>query len=89
LSKGQAKNNAPCTELLLLARTYHIAKFFGIAVHLASAEKNLVKLSLHPRYFTVEEQVLEGEVLDRDDKPISEQEPMPRDWVHQTELVRR
>jgi poly(hydroxyalkanoate) depolymerase family esterase len=60
-----------------ISSSYHIAKFFGIAVHLASAERNLVKLSPHPRYFAVEEQVLEGEVLDKDDEPISQQVPMP------------
>ena len=30
-----------------------------------------------PRQYAAEEAVLEGEVLDRDDEPISQQEPMP------------
>jgi feruloyl esterase len=79
LATGEAEGacGAPGPFLLPvgISSSYHIAKFFGIAVPLASAEKNLVKPSPEPHYFAAEEQVLEGEVLDKDDEPISP--PMP------------
>lgn len=58
-----------------ISSSYHIAKFFGIAVARAPAERNIVKLSPEPRHDAAAEPVLEGEVLDKDDETISHQEP--------------
>lgn len=58
-----------------ISSSYHIAKFFGIAVARAPAERNIVKLSPEPRHDAAVEPVLEGEVLDKDDETISHQEP--------------
>ena len=60
-----------------ISSSYHIAKFFGIAVAGAPAERNMVKLSPAPRHYAAEEPVLDGEVLDEDDEPIWQEEPMP------------
>ena len=60
-----------------ISSSYHIAKFFGIAVACAPAERNLVKFSPAPQRHAAEERVLEGEVLDKDDEPIWQEEPMP------------
>ena len=60
-----------------ISSSYHIAKFFGIAVAGAPAERSMVKLSPAPRHYAAEDRVLEGEVLDKDDEAMSEQEAMP------------
>ena len=60
-----------------ISSSYHIAKFFGIAVTRASVERNTVKLSPAPHQITGAEPVLEGEILDKDDEPIRQQEPTP------------
>jgi poly(hydroxyalkanoate) depolymerase family esterase len=63
-----------------ISSSYHIAKFFGIAVTRAPAERNVpveMKISSAPRHYAAAEPVLEGEVLDKNDEPISQQEPMP------------
>jgi len=66
-----------------ISSSYHIAKFFGIAVarapavRNASVERNIVKSYSAPRHYSAAGPVLEGEVLDKDDEPISQQEPMP------------
>ena len=60
-----------------ISSSYHIAKFFGIAVARASVERNMVKLSPAPHQIKAAEPVLEGEILDKDDEPIRQQEPTP------------
>jgi feruloyl esterase len=60
-----------------ISSSYHIAKFFGIAVAGAPAERNMVKLYPAPQHYAAEEPVLDGEVLDEDDEPIWQEEPMP------------
>ena len=66
-----------------ISSSYHIAKFFGIAVARApaernvSVERNIVKIYPASRHYAAAEPVLEGEVLDKDDEPISQQDPMP------------
>ena len=60
-----------------ISSSYHIAKFFGIAVARASGERNMVKLSSAPHQIKGAEPVLEGEILDKDDEPIRQQEPTP------------
>ena len=60
-----------------ISSSYHIAKFFGVAVTLASVERNTVKLSPAPHQIKGAEPVLEGEILDKDDEPIRQQEPTP------------
>jgi poly(hydroxyalkanoate) depolymerase family esterase len=60
-----------------ISSSYHIAKFFGIAVARVPAERNMVKLSAARHHYAEAEPVLEGEVLDKDDEPIWQQEPMP------------
>ena len=73
LATGEAEGacGAPGPFLLPVGiSSYHIAKFFGIAVPRAAAERNIVKLSPAPRHFAAGEPVLEGEMLDKDDEPI-------------------
>ncbi|MGA8968780.1 MAG: PHB depolymerase family esterase [Pseudolabrys sp.] len=66
-----------------ISSSYHIAKFFGIAVarapaeRNASVERNIVKIYPASRHYAAAQPVLEGEVLDKDDEPISQQAPMP------------
>jgi feruloyl esterase len=60
-----------------ISSSYHIAKFFGVAVTLASVERNTVKLSPAPHQIKGAEPVLEGEILDKDDEPMRQQEPTP------------
>ena len=65
-----------------ISSSYHIAKFFGIAVARAPAERNasvenMAKISPPPHHNATAEPVLQGEVLDKDDEPVSQQEPMP------------
>jgi hypothetical protein len=50
-------------------------KVFGIA-DVRSAERNMVKASPVVRHYTAES-VLEGEILDKDDEPAWQQEPIP------------
>ncbi|HUL13997.1 MAG TPA: PHB depolymerase family esterase [Methylococcaceae bacterium] len=65
-----------------ISSSYHIAKFFGIAVarapaeRNASVERNMVKISSASRHYAAAEPVLEGEVLDKDE-PISQPEQLP------------
>jgi feruloyl esterase len=87
LATGEAEGacGAPGPFLLPvgISSSYHIAKFFGIAVAHAPAERNTsvdgntVKIYSAPRRDAAGGPVLEGEVLDKDDEPISPQEPMP------------
>ena len=79
ISEAEGACGAPGPFLLPvgISSSYHIAKFFGIAVARASVERNTVKLSPAPHQFTGAEPVLEGEILDKDDEPIRQQEPMP------------
>lgn len=87
LATGEAEGacGAPGPFLLPvgISSSYHIAKFFGIAVARAAAERNTsvdgntVKIYSAPRRDAAGGPVLEGEVLDKDDEPISPQEPMP------------
>src|SRR5215475_3338746 len=60
-----------------ISSSYHIAKFFGIAVARPSTERTMAKLSPAPDHFAAAEPVLEGEVLDKDDKRGWQQETMP------------
>src|SRR4249919_461807 len=60
-----------------ISSSYHIAKFFGIAVARASADRSIVALSPAPHQIKGAEPVLEGEILDKDDEPIRQQEPTP------------
>ena len=60
-----------------ISSSYHISKFFGIAVTRASVERNTMKLSPAPHQIKGAEPVLEGEILDKDDEPIRQQEPTP------------
>jgi poly(hydroxyalkanoate) depolymerase family esterase len=60
-----------------ISSSYHIAKFFGIAVARAPLERDMVTLSPAPGRYAAEESVLEGEVLDKDEEVIFQQEPMP------------
>ena len=60
-----------------ISSSYHIAKFFGIAVARTSAERTVAKFSPAPDHFAAAEPVLEGEVLDKDDKRGWQPEPMP------------
>ena len=60
-----------------ISSSYHIAKFFGIAVARASTERSIAKLPSSPDHFGAAKPVLEGEVLDKDDKRGWQQEPMP------------
>jgi poly(3-hydroxybutyrate) depolymerase len=81
LAIGEAEGacGAPGPFLLQvgISSSYHIAKFFGIAGARAPAERNLVKFSPATRHSAAEEQVLEGEVLDREDKAIPPMPPLP------------
>jgi len=60
-----------------ISSSYHIAKFFGIAVPRASVARSMAKLSPAPDHFAATEPVLEGEVLDKDDKTGWEEDPRP------------
>lgn len=82
LAIGEAEGSCGAPGPFLLpvgiSSSYHIAKFFGIAVARAPAEeRSVVKLSSATRQYAEAEAVLEGEVLDNDDEPISPQAPMP------------
>ena len=67
-----------------ISSSYHIAKFFGIAVarpaaeRSASVESNIAKIYSAPRPYVAAEPALEGEVLNNDDEPMSRQDqPFP------------
>lgn len=60
-----------------ISSSYHIAKFFGISIARASVERNMVKLSPPPHQIQAADPVLDGEILDKDDEPIRQQEPTP------------
>jgi len=60
-----------------ISSSYHIAKFFGIAVARAQSEKVIMTLSQAPDHYAAEERVLEGEVLDKDEEAIFQRGPMP------------
>ena len=57
-----------------ISSSYHIAKFFGIAVPRAS---KILTVSPGSQHVAAAEPVLEGEVLDKDDEPIWQHEPAP------------
>ena len=77
IGEGEGACGAPGPFLLPvgISSSYHIAKFFGIAVARASVERKTVKLSAAPHQIKGAEPVLEGEILDKDDEPIRQQEP--------------
>jgi poly(hydroxyalkanoate) depolymerase family esterase len=87
LAVGEAKGacGAPGPFLLSvgISSSYHIAKFFGIAVaraqaeRNASAERNMPQISTSPRTYQEAEPALDGEILDKDDDVFHEQPPMP------------
>jgi feruloyl esterase len=81
LAIGQAEGACGTPGPFLLpvgiSSSYHIAKFFGIAVPGASAERNIVTVSPGSQPFAAADSVLEGEVLDKDDEPILQHEPTP------------
>ena len=60
-----------------ISSSYHIAKFFGITATRTTVERNTVKLSPAPHRIKGAEAVLEGEILDKDDESIRQQEPPP------------
>jgi poly(hydroxyalkanoate) depolymerase family esterase len=60
-----------------ISSSYHIAKFFGIAVPRDRAAKNIVELSPTAAHFAPADPELEGEILDKDDEPLWQQEPKP------------
>jgi poly(hydroxyalkanoate) depolymerase family esterase len=70
---------APGPFLLLvgISSSYHIAKFFGIAVPRGPADQSMLKLPPPPGHFEEREPVLEGEILDEEDEPTWQQEPKP------------
>ena len=86
LAVGEAKGacGAPGPFLLSvgISSSYHIAKFFGIAVaraqaeRNASAERNMPQISTSPRTYQEAEPALDGEILE-DDDVFHEQPPMP------------
>ena len=87
LAVGEAEGacGAPGPFLLSvgISSSYHIAKFFGIAVaraqaeRNASAERNMPQTSTSPRIYQEAEPGLDGEILDKDDDVFHEQPPMP------------
>ena len=60
-----------------ISSSYHIAKFFGIAIPRASAGRSIIKLSPGTSDFAESERVLEGEILGKDDQPVWQQERKP------------
>jgi len=81
LAIGEAEGSCGAPGPFLLpvgiSSSYHIAKFFGIAVARAPADINVMKISSATRHYAEAESVLEGEVLDKDNEPISHHPPMP------------
>lgn len=86
LAVGEAEGacGAPGPFLLSvgISSSYHIAKFFGIAVarpqaeRNTSVERNLPQISTSPRPYQEAEPALDGEILDKDDV-FREQPQMP------------
>ena len=60
-----------------ISSSYHIAKFFGIAVPPARVDSTMLQLSSPADHFAEAEPVLEGEVLDKDDEPVWHRERKP------------
>jgi hypothetical protein len=66
-----------------ISSSYHIAKFFGIAVarpqaeRNTSAERNLPQISTSPRLYQEAEPALDGEILDKDDDVFREHQAKP------------
>jgi len=87
LAVGEAEGacGAPGPFLLSvgISSSYHIAKFFGIAVprpqaeQNTSAERNLPQVPTSPRPYQEAESVLDGEILDKDDDVFREHQRMP------------
>ena len=87
LAVGEAEGacGAPGPFLLSvgISSSYHIAKFFGIAVARAQAERNasaerkMPQISTSPRTYQEAEPALDGEILDKDDDVFRERPPMP------------
>ena len=87
LAVGEAEGacGAPGPFLLSvgISSSYHIAKFFGIAVarpqaeRNTSAERNLPQISTSPRPYQEAEPALDGEILDKDDDVFREHQPKP------------
>jgi hypothetical protein len=87
LAVGEAEGacGAPGPFLLSvgISSSYHIAKFFGIAVarpqaeRNISAERNLPQISTSPRLYQEAEPALDGEILDKDDDVFREHQPKP------------
>jgi poly(hydroxyalkanoate) depolymerase family esterase len=87
LAVGEAEGacGAPGPFLLSvgISSSYHIAKFFGIAVarpqaeRNTSAERNLPQISTSPRPYQEAEPALDGEILDKDDDVFRDHQPMP------------
>ena len=76
-AEGACGASGPFMLPVGISSSYHIAKFFGIAVARASTDRSIAKLPSSPDHFGATEAVLEGEVLDKDDKRGWQQEPMP------------
>ncbi len=68
-----------------ISSSYHIAKFFGIAVAHDRATATSAKLSHTPAHHIRAERVLESVVLERDEEPPSQQGPAPH--LHQVGAV--
>jgi len=85
VGKAEGACGAPGPFLLSvgISSSYHIAKFFGIAVthsqaeRKTSAERNLPETFTSPRPYAEAEPALEGEILDRDDEVFREHQSMP------------
>jgi poly(3-hydroxybutyrate) depolymerase len=83
-AEGACGSPGPFLLPVGISSSYHIAKLFGIAVarvqaeRNAPSEKNMLKVSSPSLEYAAAEPVLEGEVLDKDDEPISQQEPVSR-----------
>jgi feruloyl esterase len=64
-----------------ISSSYHIAKFFGIAVVRAQAERNVSSEKDLPKIPSpssrTADPVLEGEILDKDDEPIRPESAPP------------
>ena len=75
---GEGACGAPGPFLLPvgISSSYHIAKFFGIALARASTDKK-VKFSRPPVHAAAEQPVLEGEILTDDEPPRWQQDPKP------------
>ena len=87
LAVGEAEGacGAPGPFLLSvgISSSYHIAKFFGIAVARPQAERdtpaerNLPQISISSRAYQEAEPALDGEILDKDDDVFRERPSMP------------